>query len=289
MNSAFITSYERDTESDLDFAQARYYSSKLGRFYSVDPENAGASEDDPQSWNGYAYGRNNPVLYSDPDGLEYKVCNNEGQCWTHDDGDFKKGQKGFPGIYQETGRDGYYDSGIIKDSDGNKIGTYERTSIDRDYQFVYGVAEQSVRKAKVVGGLAAGAAVIGACIGTGTCAAVAAIIARNRIPAAGVLSQGNKVIKVIEQRIADVLKNATPGKISKVKQFHKSGGTQQAQKDFNQLTQGAKVQTRGQVKIAELGNGVKVNVRPNSNQGSPTLEIQMPKGGGKDVKIRYGN
>ncbi len=69
-----FATYERDTETTLDYAQARYYSSKIGRFYSVDPENAGASEADPQSWNAYAYGRNNPVLYIDPEGLDYKVC-----------------------------------------------------------------------------------------------------------------------------------------------------------------------------------------------------------------------
>ncbi len=81
-NSAFITAYERDNESDLDFAQARYYSSKLGRFYSVDPENAGASEDDPQSWNGYAYARNNPTIFTDPDGLEVQYCDTNRVCVT---------------------------------------------------------------------------------------------------------------------------------------------------------------------------------------------------------------
>ena len=178
-----FTAYERDNETELDFAQARYYSSKLGRFYSVDPENAGASENDPQSWNGYAYGRNNPVLYSDPDGLEYKVCNNEGQCWTHDDGDFKKGQKGFPGLYEETGRDGHYDSGIIRDSDGNQIGTYERTSIDRDYQFIYGVSENSIRKGKVVLGVAAVGVVVGTSIGVaaGTVGIVGARLLAQRL------------------------------------------------------------------------------------------------------------
>lgn len=159
----------------------------------------------------------------------------------------------------------------------------------------YSIAENSVKKGKVVGTLAVGAVVTGVCIGTGTCAAVgpAALALAKKLlknpQTSGVISQGNKVIAAIENRLAAVLKNSVPGKVSKVKQFHKSGGTQQAEADFNQLTQGVKVQTRGQVKIAELENGVKVNVRPNSSQGSPTLEIQMPKGGGKDVKIRYDN
>ncbi len=41
---------ERDGETGLDYAQARYYSPTMGRFTSVDPENAGANESDPQSW-----------------------------------------------------------------------------------------------------------------------------------------------------------------------------------------------------------------------------------------------
>ncbi|HEY8387204.1 MAG TPA: RHS repeat-associated core domain-containing protein, partial [Parasegetibacter sp.] len=199
-----FTSYERDIESDLDFAQARYYSSRLGRFYSVDPENAGASEEDPQSWNGYGYGRSNPVLYSDPDGLEYKICNKEGQCWYHPDSNFKKGQKQFPGLYQETDRDGHYDSGNILDSDGNVVGTYERISIDPEYQLVYGIAEQSKKKAKVVGGLAAGAAVVGACIGTGVCAAAAPAI----------IAGGKSLLKSTPKAISRLPRPPTPNNMN---------------------------------------------------------------------------
>ena len=65
-----FTGKERDAESGLDYFQARYFSGAGGRFTSVDPENAGADPADPQSWNGYAYARNNPLLYVDPLGLE---------------------------------------------------------------------------------------------------------------------------------------------------------------------------------------------------------------------------
>ena len=59
-----FTGYQKDEETADDFAQARYYSSKLGRFNSVDPEGIGADENDPQSWNGYGYARNNPILFT---------------------------------------------------------------------------------------------------------------------------------------------------------------------------------------------------------------------------------
>ena len=65
-----FTGKERDTESGLDYFGARYFSGAGGRFTSVDPENAGADPADPQSWNGYAYARNNPLLYVDLLGLQ---------------------------------------------------------------------------------------------------------------------------------------------------------------------------------------------------------------------------
>jgi len=63
-----FTGKERDEESGLDYFLARYYSAPMGRFMSVDPENAGASLADPQAWNGYAYVTNRPLVLTDPDG-----------------------------------------------------------------------------------------------------------------------------------------------------------------------------------------------------------------------------
>jgi RHS repeat-associated protein len=65
---------ERDDETGLDYAQARYYSSTQGRFTSVDPGNFQAMRDlhDPQSWNAYAYVNNNPLSRNDPDGRGWR-------------------------------------------------------------------------------------------------------------------------------------------------------------------------------------------------------------------------
>jgi RHS repeat-associated protein len=78
--------YERDDETGLDYAQARYYSSALGRFTSPDEFSGGPDElfdfvDDaadnptfyadltnPQSLNKYQYTYNNPLNMVDPDG-----------------------------------------------------------------------------------------------------------------------------------------------------------------------------------------------------------------------------
>lgn len=64
-----FTSYERDIESDLDFAQNRYYNSNHGRFTTVDPLMASADIISPQTFNRYVYVGNNPVNITDPTGL----------------------------------------------------------------------------------------------------------------------------------------------------------------------------------------------------------------------------
>jgi RHS repeat-associated protein len=58
---------ELDPESALMNFEARYYRNTWGRFTQVDP--IGGSLADPQSWNRYAYARNNPLRFVDPTGL----------------------------------------------------------------------------------------------------------------------------------------------------------------------------------------------------------------------------
>jgi len=62
-----FTTYERDSESGNDYAQARYNVSGLARFSS--PDLIAGSTSDPQSFNRYSYVRNQPVMLSDPAGL----------------------------------------------------------------------------------------------------------------------------------------------------------------------------------------------------------------------------
>jgi len=63
-----FTTYERDAESGLDYASARFHSSRLGRFMSLDP--LPGDRKNPQSLNRYSYVRNNPISSSDPAGME---------------------------------------------------------------------------------------------------------------------------------------------------------------------------------------------------------------------------
>jgi RHS repeat-associated protein len=65
-----FTNYERDNaagDSGLDYAYARFYSSRAGRFTSMDP--LSGSLGNPQSLNRYAYVINDPVNAIDPSGM----------------------------------------------------------------------------------------------------------------------------------------------------------------------------------------------------------------------------
>jgi RHS repeat-associated protein len=81
-----FATYQRDAETNLDFAQLRYYSPMQGRFTSPDEFKGGPDElfdfeedasdnptfyaelDNPQSLNKYQYDYNNPYKYNDPTG-----------------------------------------------------------------------------------------------------------------------------------------------------------------------------------------------------------------------------
>jgi RHS repeat-associated protein len=64
------TGKERDTESGNDYFGARYYASSMGRWLSPDKPFADQHTSNPQSWNLYAYGRNNPLKNVDLNGFK---------------------------------------------------------------------------------------------------------------------------------------------------------------------------------------------------------------------------
>jgi RHS repeat-associated protein len=66
-----FTGYERDSETGIDYAFARYYNPRTGRFLSPDPLDGSTSA--PQSLNRYAYVQNNCTNLVDPFGLDCGV------------------------------------------------------------------------------------------------------------------------------------------------------------------------------------------------------------------------
>src|SRR5262249_16623255 len=78
-----FTGKERDSESGLDNFGLRYMTSSMGRFMSPDSIANDWELQNPQTWNRYAYARNNPLIYVDPDGAAVElICSggNADQC-----------------------------------------------------------------------------------------------------------------------------------------------------------------------------------------------------------------
>jgi RHS repeat-associated protein len=107
---------ERDPETGFDYFGARYYGSRIGRFTTVDPEHVGGNIFDPQSWNAYAYARNNPLRFIDPTGTDYRVNVFGGDSfWVESDRDLQGLEQG-----------GFsFRGGNIFNAAGTWVGTYE--------------------------------------------------------------------------------------------------------------------------------------------------------------------
>ena len=93
-----FTGHEYDNESELTYANARYYNQDIGRWISMDPagrDNPGQFLTDPQQMNGYSYARNNPLRLVDRNGnkvAEYQPYLPSGQ--TYREGDKLGGYRG---------------------------------------------------------------------------------------------------------------------------------------------------------------------------------------------------
>jgi RHS repeat-associated protein len=68
-----FTNYEKDRETNLDFAEARMYQNRHGRFTAVDPLLASGKSANPQTFNRFVYVGNNPIIRTDPNGEDWIV------------------------------------------------------------------------------------------------------------------------------------------------------------------------------------------------------------------------
>ena len=94
-----FTGYERDTETDLDFAQARMYASSFGRFMSPDSFTNATKVSDPPSWNLYLYVTNKPMNLVDPSGKKGEIS-----WYTDNDGVIQVNVKASFAVYGAAGQ-----------------------------------------------------------------------------------------------------------------------------------------------------------------------------------------
>lgn len=64
-----FTGYLKDSETSLDFAEARMYDNRYAKFTAVDPLLASGLSSNPQTFNRYVYTTNRPLVFVDPTGL----------------------------------------------------------------------------------------------------------------------------------------------------------------------------------------------------------------------------
>ncbi|MBI1747959.1 MAG: hypothetical protein HYR55_15435 [Acidobacteria bacterium] len=83
-NRPKFTGQLRDHESGLDYFGARYYVNTYGRFTSPDDVRNDSYPSNPQSWNLYAYARNNPLRFIDPTGEAVEASNTAGKLLCKD-------------------------------------------------------------------------------------------------------------------------------------------------------------------------------------------------------------
>ncbi|MBK8151287.1 MAG: RHS repeat-associated core domain-containing protein [Acidobacteria bacterium] len=90
-----FTGYLKDIETGLDFAEARMYENRHGRFTAVDPLLASGKSANPQTFNRFAYVGNRPTKLIDPSGL----CPPEEEpCITDENGNEIPGRYGPDGV-----------------------------------------------------------------------------------------------------------------------------------------------------------------------------------------------
>src|SRR5262249_53536033 len=87
-NQLKFTGQMRDAETGMDYFSTRYYGSPLGRFMSPDYVFNDSRPGSPQSWNLYAYARNNPLRFIDPTGEALIAYDQAGKFLCSDTGCF---------------------------------------------------------------------------------------------------------------------------------------------------------------------------------------------------------
>jgi len=122
-----FTTYERDSESQLDYAQFRFDSSRLGRFMSQDL--LGGDLDNPESLDLYTYVLNDPSNLTDSAGLTPIIA-----CLANDVGDC------VPGIYLTFNFGG--DVGNINACTGNGFANYFCAATDGGTQELFSYIEK---------------------------------------------------------------------------------------------------------------------------------------------------
>ena len=256
-----FTGKERDNESGLDYFGARYFSGAEGRFTSVDPENASGDPADPQSWNGYAYARNNPLLYVDPDGRYFVVCQSDGDCTTY----------AVDSEFYRFLREEKLQFDPETDEDGNLLPTNIYSVDERGNKTLYGQAFHS-RHAPGLGDEGVGPLELA--LGTGL-TSLARKAVRNLFRGKGTARSSTAT---------DLGSLGRSGSSKKIREV--VGDSGDALKLFDKLRGNNPVrEIKPGIFVAKGKTGGHVTFRPSSKSGPPTVDVHGLEPGGRKIKF----
>ncbi len=280
-----FTGQQHDAETGLDDFPARYYASAWGLFTSPDDGSA-QSVADGQSWDLYAYTRDDPSSATDPSGHDCISVSNAGDfsaevtivrgaCPAGSNGTYVNGTVNADSLtyngtsvgYQYTGYNGGGGAGIIGlPSQGQQdIQTFaDAFAATNPLGFIKLFAAESTLAGAGVGELDLAGAAAGAEEGLGRGAEASGLTPEDLL--AGAEREGG----------------------SDSETYVKPGGMTQAQADFDALPGHAV--DRGLVETKELPDGRRAVLRKDPStwsKGRPSLDLQSPAGGKPTIKIRY--
>ena len=264
-----FTGKERDAETSNDYFGARYFSGAQGRFTSADSPFIDQGLSDPQSWNLYTYGRNNPLRFVDPTGREcVRVTDSDGNAHQADDG------TGGGCADAKVDPSGQAQSQVVSvgvGSDEANLLMLQRVGENASSLNQWAeVGRKGMEGAMTIEGLAS-----------------LPSLARSLWSVATNWRAIAQFYRAMDQLLwsSDFL-----GESDFAFQYQRAGGYQQALSDFKTMVADSSIVDNGNgIKVSILPDGAKVTVRPGSGSGSSgpaTLDVIRP-GVDKVVKFRY--
>jgi RHS repeat-associated protein len=193
-----------DPANSLYTSLTRTYNPTPGRWLSPDPLGQDAADpSDPQTWNMYAYVRNNPTTNTDPTGETYHVCQtdpngNQSNCTDISDEQFAQFQQENKDTLTFTGSGNVLQNGTV-------IGSFQQTSVDlpsdvaRALYWAGITANANIKTGATIMAQNAALAGIGQLVGMGIDALLAARAASAESAAIATADIGNLSSKIVRQ------------------------------------------------------------------------------------------
>ena len=286
-----FTGHERDLQTGYDYMHFRFYGSNMGRF--LKPDSVVANAADPQSWNLYAYVRNNPANATDPTGHLSDIFLREiaaspssdqgiGATRTADGTPPPAGQKEAEDLNRKNS--GFWESLWDSVKQGFEVlwdkvlGTPSGKGSDRSYQI------EELEEEGIVNAGEAGQTNIGTKANAELRDAAATVGAEGTkfVAAQAVLGGAGKILPILKPAGRWIGRTGSNKRVRVL-----SGGVEAAREMFATLSaEGKVIEAEGYPGVmVEIPGGGRIGLREASKSGPATIDIALP--GVSIDKIRF--